>query len=116
MAITGETPARGVNYLMQMVVVALIPGTAVFIFQTGWGGVINLVLAVTAALVFEAVAVTLRRRPVRHSLEDCSALVTGWLIALCLPPLLAWWIPVLATGFALLLAKHLLFQTSIRHA
>jgi len=104
---TGNTSAPDVSYLMLMVVVALIPGTAVFIYQTGWGGVINLVLAVIAALVFEAIAVTLRKRPVCQSLGDCSALVTGWLIALCLPPLLAWWIPVLAVGFAILLAKHL---------
>lgn len=107
MTVTGNRSTHGVSYLMLMVVVALIPGTAVFIYQTGWGGVINLVLAVTTALVFESIAVTLRKRPVLHSLEDCSALVTGWLIALCLPPLLAWWIPVLASGFAILLAKHL---------
>lgn len=107
MASIEKASSPGVSHLMLMVLVALVPGTAVFIYQTGWGGVVNLALAVIAAIVFEAMAVKLRRRCVRSSLNDCSAIVTGWLIALCLPPLLAWWIPVIATGFAILLAKHL---------
>lgn len=102
-----NTALPGVSHLMRLVLAALIPGTAVFIYQTGWGGVINLLLAIIAAVVFEAIAVKLRRRSVRTSLEDYSAVVTGWLIALCLPPLLAWWLPVLAAAFAILLAKHL---------
>jgi len=98
---------NSVSHLMRLVLFALIPGTALFIYQTGWGGVINLLLAVLAAVIFEAIALKLRKRPVRTSLEDYSAVVTGWLIALCLPPLLAWWLPVLAAAFAILLAKHL---------
>ena len=99
--------APTVSALMQMVIAALIPGTAIFLYQTGWGGVINLLLTIATALLMEALAVKLRGRSVHNSLTDNSALVTGWLIALCLPPLLAWWLPVLATAFAILLAKHL---------
>ena len=106
-----ETPhlhkAPDVGALMRLVLLALLPGTAIFIYQTGWGGIINLVLTVLAAVMFEALAVKLRGRSMRTSLGDYSAVVTGWLIALCLPPLLMWWLPVLAAGFAILLAKHL---------
>jgi len=102
-----ESSAPAVSTLMQLVLLALVPGTAVFLYHTGWGGVINLVLAIVAAVVFEAIAVRLRGRSVRTNLEDYSAVVTGWLIALCLPPLIAWWLPVLAAAFAILLAKHL---------
>jgi len=96
-----------VGKLMQMVLLGLIPGTAIFIFQTGWGSVINLSLAVATAIIMEMIAIKLRGRSAGPSLADHSAIVTGWLIALCLPPLLAWWLPVLASAFAILLGKHL---------
>lgn len=104
---SSATTISSVGKLMLVVLAALIPGTAVFIYQTGWGGVVNLVLAILASVAFEAIALRLRKRPLRSSLEDYSAVVTGWLIALCLPPLVAWWLPILAVAFAILLAKHL---------
>ncbi len=100
-----STPAS-VSETMKLVLLALIPGTLVFIHQNGWGAVINIVLAIFSALVFEATALALRKRSVIATLSDYSAAVTALLIALCLPPLIPWWITVLATGFAILLAKH----------
>lgn len=91
---------------MQMVLLALLPGCLLFMYQNGWGTVINLLLAIASAMVFESIAVKLRNRSISTALNDYSAIVTAVLIALCLPPLLPWWIPVLATGFAILLAKH----------
>lgn len=98
--------APGVAFTMQRVLMALVPGVLVFIFHNGWGSVINLLLAMASALIFESFAQQLRQRPVADALGDYSALVTAILIALCLPPLLPWWITVLTTGFAILLAKH----------
>lgn len=98
---------KNVGQIMALVLVALVPGTTIFIFQTGWGGLFNLALAILSAVVFEAITARLRQRNIRSCLADGSAVVTGWLIALCLPPLLAWWLPVLASGFAILLAKQL---------
>ncbi len=97
---------KSVTSTMQMVLLALLPGCLVFTYQNGWGSVINLVLAVLSAIAFEALALKLRKRSVISALSDYSAIVTAVLIALCLPPLLPWWIPVLACGFAILLAKH----------
>ena len=105
-AVIDSPAAASVGDLMRMVLLALIPGTAWFIYHTGWGGIINLALAIAAAVACEAIASALRQRSIRNNLEDYSAIVTGWLIALCLPPLLAWWLPILATAFAILLAKH----------
>ena len=95
-----------VSETMKLLLLALIPGILVFIFQNGWGSIINLLLAAISALAFEAVAQKLRNRPPLAAIADHSALVTAVLIALCLPPLIPWWIPVLATCFAILLAKH----------
>lgn len=91
---------------MQQVLLALLPGVLVFACHNGWGSIINLLLAIVSALIFESIAQRLRQRPAGDALSDYSAIVTAILIALCLPPLTPWWIPVLTTGFAILLAKH----------
>lgn len=93
-------------HLMRTVLIALIPGVIVFVYHTGWGGIFSLAVAVTSACVAEALALHLRGRDAGDGLRDYSAIVTGVLIALCLPPLLAWWIPALGALFAILLAKH----------
>jgi electron transport complex protein RnfD len=97
---------RTVADVMLLVLAALIPGIAVFLYLTGWGGVINLVIAMITAVLAEAAAVRLRGQAVRLSIADFSAVVTAVLLALCLPPLLPWWIVVVATLFAILLAKQ----------
>ncbi len=102
-----NTPTeRSVSDVMLLVLLALLPGFCVFLYLTGWGGVINCMIAIVTALIAEAVAVRLRRGSVRITLTDYSAVVTAILLALCLPPLLPWWIVSLATLFAILLAKQ----------
>lgn len=97
---------RSVSDVMLLVLLALLPGFCVFLYLTGWGGVINCMIAIVTALIAEAVAVRLRHGSVRITLTDYSAVVTAILLALCLPPLLPWWIVSLATLFAILLAKQ----------
>lgn len=97
---------RSVARTMQYVLLALLPGCLVFLYQHGWGAILNILLCTLSAVAFESIAQQLRKRSVKDAIGDYSALVTGLLIALCLPPLLPWWLPVLATGFAILLAKH----------
>jgi len=103
---TSDTPIHDVARVMQMVIVALTPAIAVYLYFYGWGGVLNLALAVAAGLAFEAIALVLRKRPVAATLKDNSALVTAVLLALCLPPLMPWWIMLMAVAAAILLAKH----------
>ena len=93
--------------LMQKVLLALLPGIAVYISFFGWGIVVNILIAVIAALVFEAVVVMLRKRPVGHYLGDYSAVLTAVLLALSLPPLAPWWLIVVGVFFAIVFAKHL---------
>ena len=51
-----------VSETMQLVLLALIPGILVFIYQNGWGSIINLLLAMISVIAFEAVAQKLRNR------------------------------------------------------
>lgn len=105
-SILNKHSPRDVTQVMQLVIVGLLPGIAVFIYHTGWGGLLNLLIAVLAAVIFESLSLTLRRKDPGTAIKDYSAIVTGVLIALCVPPLLPWWITVLAVVFAIVLAKH----------
>lgn len=98
---------NSVGAVMRTVIYALIPGVVIYMMLFGWGIVINILLACGSALLFEAVMLMLRDRPIRVFLFDGSAVVTAILLALALPPMLSWWIPVLGSVFAIVAAKHL---------
>jgi len=93
--------------IMQLVLLATVPGLLVSIWFFGWGVLINIALAAATAVACEAAIVGLRKRPVMFYLRDYSAVVTAVLLALALPPLAPWWIPVVGTAFAIVIAKHL---------
>ncbi len=96
-----------VSQMMRRLIYALLPGILCAYWVLGWGVLGNLALAGVTAGVAEALMLRLRGRPVRATLADNSALVTGLLLALALPPLTPWWIPVLGSLFAIVLAKQL---------
>ncbi len=93
--------------MMRMVMLALLPGVAVYFWLFGWGVLFNLLLAGATAVVAEACMLMLRKRPVTVTLLDGSALLAGLLLALALPPLAPWWIPVIGSLFAIVIAKQL---------
>ncbi len=96
-----------VTNVMMRVVYALIPAIAAYALLFGPGVLINLLLTCITALVCEALMLKMRDRPVAPFLRDGSALVTALLIALALPPLAPWWIPVIGTAFGIIFAKHI---------
>lgn len=91
---------------MRWVLIALLPGILAMWHFFGWGVLVNVVLAAGAAVACEALALKLRGKPIAPVLSDLSALVTGVLLALTLPPLLPWWLTLLGVAFAILLVKH----------
>ncbi len=91
---------------MRLVIYALVPTIAVHVMFFGPGLLIQSALAISTALVAEAIALRLRNKPVRQYLTDGTAVITALLLALCLPPLAPWWLVVSGTAFAILLAKH----------
>ncbi len=98
---------QSVTRVMGMVLLALVPGTLAMLWYFGWGLLINLAIAVATAVAAEAAVLRLRGRAVGATLIDLSAVVTAWLLALALPPLLPWWQTVLGTAFAIVVAKQL---------
>ncbi len=99
--------AQDTGAVMRLVLLATIPGLLALTVFFGWGSLINILLAGTVAVSCEALVMRLRKRPVLFYLRDCSALVTAVLLGLALPPLAPWWVVVIGTGFAILIAKHL---------
>ncbi|MFT4463936.1 MAG: electron transport complex subunit RsxD [Sodalis sp. (in: enterobacteria)] len=93
--------------IMIQVMPACLPGLAALAYFFGSGIVIQLALACATALIAEGVVLKLRRQPLADRLSDGSALLTALLLALSLPPLGPWWMIVLATAFAIIIAKQL---------
>ncbi|MDR3353001.1 MAG: RnfABCDGE type electron transport complex subunit D [Zoogloeaceae bacterium] len=98
--------SNSIARVMRQVCVALLPGIFVFIWQIGLALLVQILVASVAALVFEALALRLRGRPVRPFVTDGSALVTAWLVALTFPPLSPWWLTVTGVFLAIVIAKQ----------
>ena len=96
-----------VDRVMLSVILACIPGLLALSYLFGWGTLINLVIASITALAAEAAMLRLRQRALVPALKDLSALVTALLLAIALPPTLPWWMVVLGSGTAIIVAKHL---------
>ncbi|MGP4123004.1 MAG: electron transport complex subunit RsxD [Sodalis sp. (in: enterobacteria)] len=93
--------------IMIQVIIACLPGLAALTYFFGSGILIQLALACTTALFSEGVVLKFRRQTLAPRLSDGAALVTAFLLALSLPPLGPWWMIVLATAFAIIIAKQL---------
>ncbi|MFP5506760.1 MAG: RnfABCDGE type electron transport complex subunit D, partial [Gammaproteobacteria bacterium] len=93
--------------VMREVLLALIPGILCAWWFFGWGVPINILIAAAACVLAEAAMLALRGRPVAATLADSSALLTGVLLALALPPLAPWWLIVIGSLFAIVVAKQL---------
>jgi electron transport complex protein RnfD len=98
---------EGVSLIMLKVLLALIPGIALYVWFFGPAILVSLTLASLTALATEAAMLKLRNRPIAPFLKDNSALLTAWLLALSIPPLAPWWLVVVGTAFAISVSKHL---------
>jgi electron transport complex protein RnfD len=96
-----------VSAIMLKVLLALLPGIALYVWYFGPAILVSITLASLTALGTEALMLRLRNRPVAPFLKDNSALLTAWLLALSIPPLAPWWLVVVGTAFAIAIAKHL---------
>ncbi|MDR9453370.1 MAG: RnfABCDGE type electron transport complex subunit D [Wenzhouxiangella sp.] len=98
---------RHVSTVMGQVIIALIPAVAVHTWVFGVGVLIQLGLVVVWAYLLEALALWVRRRPIRPFMSDHSAVLAAVLLGLCLPPLAPWWVGATGMVFAIVIAKQL---------
>ena len=92
--------------IMLMVVISLLPATLFGIWnfrhENAW---ILVVVTTAAAVLSEYIWEKLMHKPV--TIKDCSAVVTGLLLALNLPPTLPWWMGIVGAVFAIIVVKQL---------
>ena len=93
--------------MMRLVLLALLPGIAAQVYFFGYGVIIQLLLAMATAVLAESLILVLRKRAIWRHLADSSALLTGALLAVALPPLAPWWMVISGTAFAIIVAKQL---------
>ncbi len=92
---------------MGTVILAMVPGLLALHWIFGPGVWLHIAVMVPAAIIGEALILIMRGRNPLEALSDLSAILTALLLAAALPPLLPWWMAVLGTLFAVILAKQL---------
>ncbi len=92
--------------VMLDVVTALLPALAGAIWFFGFvDSLLPVLVSVVTAVAAEYFCLRIMKRPVNAAL-DGSAIVTGLLLAYNLPPGVPWWLPVIGSGFAIVVAKQ----------
>lgn len=100
--VRSNTTTRGIMY---DVAIALIPATAYGVYQFGLKALLVLLVSVLTCLLSEYVFESLMGRPV--TVTDGSALVTGLILGLNMPPEIPLWIPMIGGVFAIIIVKQL---------
>ena len=95
-----------VSHIMWQVMLAIAPATAFGILIFGWPALNLFIITVSSAVFFEAFCLRLSGRIAKPVIMDGSAVLTGWLLALTLPPWAPWWIGVVGSGLAIILGKQ----------
>ena len=90
--------------MMRWVIAMTIPGLIAQTLFFGWGNLHNIIWCSIVAILCEVAVLKLRKRPIAFYLNDYSALVTAVLLGLALPPFAPWWVSLVATAFAIILA------------
>ncbi|MBQ4187864.1 MAG: RnfABCDGE type electron transport complex subunit D [Firmicutes bacterium] len=95
--------AHTVSSEMLNVIIALLPATVFAVFHFGLHSLLVILMSIVSACLTEFVFDYVAKKP--NTLFDGSAIVTGLLLALCLPPSVPLYIPYVGSLFAILFAK-----------
>lgn len=96
------TQEDDVNKIMNTVILALVPAIAFSVYHFGWDSLMTIVIAAASCLGTEYLIKKMRNREV----TDTSALLTGILLAMTLPPGLHIGFVVLGSVFAIAIGKE----------
>jgi electron transport complex protein RnfD len=97
---------RRIDGIMHKVIVALLPSAGFGVLLFGWPALYLCVTTVIAALLCEAVCLKLKGTAALPALRDGSAILTGLLVAMTLPPWAPWWIGAVGSMIAIVLGKQ----------
>lgn len=98
---------NSVSRTMFRVQMALLPATLYGFWLYGWPSVFLWLLTILSCLGFEALSLKLMGSArIKQTLLDGSAVLTGWLLAMTLPPWAPWWVAVLGGFIAIVIGKQ----------
>ncbi len=95
-----------VSSVMRQVLLAVFPATAFGIYCYGLPALILFIITTLSALFFEMLCLQMAGKAAKPVLLDSSALLTGCLVAITLPPWSPWWIGVVGSAIAIILGKQ----------
>jgi Na+-translocating ferredoxin:NAD+ oxidoreductase subunit D len=109
-----QTPIAGpythartsVSRTMGLVMLALLPATLFGLYLFGWPAIFLFLTTVGACLLAEYLSLRMAGKPAKPFLLDGSAVLTGWLLAMTLPPWAPWWIGVVGAILAIVIGKQ----------
>lgn len=93
-----------VQRLMLFVIIALLPTTLYGVYLYGLPALTTILVSVLSCVFFEVAFRKLTKA--QQNYKDLSAIVTGLLLALVLPPSTPWWMTVLGALAAIVVAKE----------
>ena len=93
------------NKIMLAVILALLPTTAFGVWNFGMNALLLVLVTIISTVLTEAVFELIMKKPL--TINDFSAVVTGLLLALNLPPNAPLWVGVIGGVFAILVVKML---------
>lgn len=96
---------ESIQSIMRDVVIALMPATVMGIVYFGFQALMLIVVSIAAAVISEALYQKATKQKV--TITDLSAVVTGLLLAMNVPASAPWWVPVVGSAFAIVVAKQL---------
>lgn len=91
--------------IMIDVCIALVPTLAFGVWHFGINALFVILSSVLSCVVSEAVFELIIKKPI--TVFDFSAVVTGLILALNMPPNIAWWVPAVGGVFAIVIVKML---------
>ena len=108
--------------IMRDVIIALMPATIFGIYnyshlfgaKYGLRSALLIILTVVACVLSEYVFEKIIKR--ESTLDELSAVVTGLLLALNMPVSASWWMPIVGSAFAIIIAKQLFGDQELQGA
>lgn len=98
---------NSVTRTMFRVQMALVPATLYGFWLFGWPSFFLWLLTILSCLGFEALSLKMMGvTRIKATLFDGSALLTGWLLAMTLPPWAPWWVAVVGGFIAIVIGKQ----------
>ncbi len=100
--IRGQDSIRGIMY---SVLFALLPAALMGVYFFGLYSLVIIAVSLATAVICEALMQRAMGRPI--TILDGSALITGLLLAMNLPPNAPWWLVVVGSAVSIIIAKQI---------